>query len=148
METRKLLVKKLSPNAVMPKYASSSAAGADIYACIDEGVAIAPGETALIPTGIALRIPDGYAGFVFARSGLATKNGIAPANKVGVIDSDYRGELMISLYNQSAAEYIVMPGERIAQLVIMPVVTALFEEAGELDVTERGNGGFGSTGSL
>ena len=97
METRKLLVKKLSPNAVMPKYASSSAAGADIYACIDEGVAIAPGETALIPTGIALRIPDGYAGFVFARSGLATKNGIAPANKVGVIDSDYRGELMISL---------------------------------------------------
>lgn len=148
METRKLLVKKLSPNAVMPKYASSSAAGADIYACIDEGVAIAPGETALIPTGIALRIPDGYAGFVFARSGLATKNGIAPANKVGVIDSDYRGELMISLYNQSAAEYTVMPGERIAQLVIMPVVTALFEEAGELDVTERGNGGFGSTGSL
>ena len=148
METRKLLVKKLSPNAVMPKYASSSAAGADIYACIDEGVAIAPGETALIPTGIALRIPDGYAGFVFARSGLATKNGFAPANKVGVIDSDYRGELMISLYNQSAAEYTVMPGERIAQLVIMPVVTALFEEAGELDVTERGNGGFGSTGSL
>lgn len=140
--------KKLCENAVLPKYGTEFAAGADLYACTDaEAVTLAPGETKLIRTGIALEIPAGYAGFVFARSGLASKRGLAPANKVGVIDSDYRGELMVALHNHSGIPQSVENGERIAQLVILPYLAVDFIESDTLDDTERGAGGFGSTGT-
>ncbi|MDD6061715.1 MAG: dUTP diphosphatase [Oscillospiraceae bacterium] len=140
--------KKLCENAVLPKYGTEFAAGADLYACMDaEAVTLAPGETKLIRTGIALEIPAGYAGFVFARSGLASKRGLAPANKVGVIDSDYRGELMVALHNHSGDPQSVENGERIAQLVILPYLAVDFIESDTLDDTERGAGGFGSTGT-
>ena len=140
--------KKLCENAVLPKYGTEFAAGADLYACMDaEAVTLAPGETKLIRTGIALEIPAGYAGFVFARSGLASKRGLAPANKVGVIDSDYRGELMVALHNHSGIPQSVENGERIAQLVILPYLAVDFIESDTLDDTERGAGGFGSTGT-
>lgn len=139
--------KKLCENAVLPKYGTEFAAGADLYACMDaEAVTLAPGETKLIRTGIALEIPAGYAGFVFARSGLACKRGLAPANKVGVIDSDYRGELMVALHNHSGIPQSVENGERIAQMVILPYLAVDFIESDTLDDTERGAGGFGSTG--
>lgn len=139
--------KKLCENAVLPKYGTEFAAGADLYACMDaEAVTLAPGETKLIRTGIALEIPAGYAGFVFARSGLASKRGLAPANKVGVIDSDYRGELMVALHNHSGIPQSVENGERIAQMVILPYLAVDFIESDTLDDTERGAGGFGSTG--
>ena len=140
--------KKLCENAVLPKYGTEFAAGADLYACMDaEAVTLAPGETKLIRTGIALEIPAGYAGFVFARSGLASKRGLAPANKVGVIDSDYRGELMVALHNHSGDPQSVENGERIAQMVILPYLAVDFIESDTLDDTGRGAGGFGSTGT-
>lgn len=140
-------IKKLHDNAVIPTYGSEYAAGADLYACIDEPVSISPGETKLIKTGLAMEIPAGYAGLIYARSGLASKKGLAPANKVGVIDADYRGEVMVALHNHSNLEASIEPQERIAQLVITPYLTAVFEETSELSDTVRGAGGFGSTGS-
>lgn len=143
----KLRFKKLNDRAVIPTYGSACSAGADLYSAEDGDALIPPGAAQLIHTGIACEIPDGYVGLIFARSGLAAKRGLAPSNKVGVIDSDYRGELMISLFNQSDSEQIVEAGERIAQLVIVPYLRAEFEEAAELSDTERGDGGFGSTGT-
>ena len=146
MLTAPVSVKRLDPRAKLPTYGSAAAAGADLYALTDGPVTIAPGQTVLIHTGLALAIPQGYVGLVYARSGLATRQGLAPANKVGVIDADYRGELMVSLYNHSGETRTVECGDRIAQLVIAPYLTARFQEAEELDDTERGKGGFGSTG--
>ena len=139
-------VKKLHPNAVLPTYGSQEAAGADLYACLEETVTIQPGETAWIPTGIALEVPKGCAGLVFARSSLGAKRGLAPANKVGVIDSDYRGEIRVVLLNHSKEAQTVGNGERVAQFVITPVLTPVYEEVEELTDTSRGTGGFGSTG--
>lgn len=145
MSTR-ILIKKLNENAIIPTYATQFSAGADLYVCENESVSIAPGETKLIHTGLSIQIPDGYAGFIYGRSGLATKKGLAPANKVGVIDSDYRGEIMVSLYNQSSCVQTVEVAERIAQLVIAPYVKADFILSEDLTDTKRGCGGFGSTG--
>ncbi len=142
----KIPVKKLRTNAILPTYGSAEAAGADLYACLDAPVEIAPGKTAFIPTGIAMELPRGYAGLAYARSGLACKKDLAPANKVGVIDSDYRGEFMIALHNHGEQVRVIEHGERIAQLVITPVFTPGFTEVSELSLTERGSGGFGSTG--
>ncbi len=139
-------LKKLTPNAKIPTYGSPYSAGADLYSAEEEEITIAPGETRLVHTGIAAEIPEGYVGLIYARSGLATKRGLAPANKVGVIDADYRGEIMVALYNQSAKEQTLEISERIAQLVIAPFLKAEFEEAEELSDTTRGEGGFGSTG--
>ena len=139
--------KKLDPRAKLPTYGSADAAGADLYAVTDGPVTVAPGETVLIHTGLALAIPQGFVGLVYARSGLATKQGLAPANKVGVIDADYRGELMVALHNHSEETRTVEQGDRIAQLVIAPYLTAQFTPQEELDDTQRGEGGFGSTGS-
>ena len=146
MNNMKVNVKKLRDGATLPSYGSKEAAGADLYACTDGAVAIAPGETKFIPTGIALELPLGYAGFIYARSGIACKRGLAPANKVGVIDSDYRGKVMVALHNHSNTEAQIENGERVAQLVVAPYLTVCFEEAEELCDTERGEGGFGSTG--
>ncbi len=143
----KVGIKKLSEKAVIPAYGSEFAAGADLYACIEEDVTIAPHNTAVIPTGIALELPVGYAGLIYARSGLATKKGLAPANKVGVVDCDYRGEVKVALHNHSEDTQTVAVGERVAQLVITPYITAEFIEKAELSDTVRGAGGFGSTGS-
>ena len=140
-------IKKLNKNAVLPSYGSRYAAGADLYACLDGEAEIAPHTTAVIPTGIALELPVGYAGLIYARSGLATKKGLAPANKVGVVDCDYRGEVKVALHNHGETPQTVENGERVAQLVITPYITAQFEEADELSETARGAGGFGSTGS-
>ena len=140
-------IKKLNENAVIPTYGSEYAAGADLYACIDEAVTIEPGETAFIGTGIAMEIPMGYAGFIYARSGLSCKKGLAPANKGGVVDADYRGEITVALYNHASEKRVVEPQERIAQMVIAPFLKVDFEEVNELSDTVRGIGGFGSTGS-
>lgn len=140
-------IKKLKKDAIIPTYGSEYAAGADLYACVEEVVKFAPGETKLIPTGLAMEIPAGYAGLIYARSGLASKKGLAPANKVGVVDADYRGEVMVALHNHSREEAAIEPKERIAQLVITPYLTAHFEEMEELSDTVRGAGGFGSTGT-
>lgn len=140
-------IKKLSEKAILPTYESECAAGADLYACLDGEITINPHETVLIPTGIAMELPQGYAGLIYARSGLATKKGLAPANKVGVIDSDYRGEVKVALHNHSNTPQAVSSGERVAQLVITPYLTAKFVERNELSQTVRGAGGFGSTGS-
>lgn len=137
-------IKKLSEHAVIPTYGTASSAGADLYAALP--VTVLPGETRLVSTGLAMEIPEGYGGFIYARSGLAAKRGLAPANKVGVIDADYRGEIMVALYNQSGIPQSVEAGERIAQLVIAPVYQANFEETDALSDTLRGAGGFGSTG--
>ena len=142
----KIPVKKLKSNAILPTYGSPEAAGADLYACLDAPVVIGPGKTAFIPTGLAMEIPRGYAGLAYARSGLACKQDLAPANKVGVIDSDYRGEFMIALHNHGPQSRTVSHGDRIAQLVITPVYTPGFMEVSELSDTQRGAGGFGSTG--
>ena len=139
-------VKKLKENAIMPTYGSAEAAGADLYACLSTAVTIQPGESAFIPTGLAMELPRGYAGLIYARSGLACKRGLAPANKVGVVDSDYRGEFMIVLHNHGAEPQTIEHGERIAQLVITPVFTPGFVEISELTQTQRAGGGFGSTG--
>lgn len=139
-------VKKLNPAATLPTYGSEYAAGADLYACIDAPVTINPHETKMIQTGLAMEIPAGYAGLIYPRSGMASKRGLAPANKVGVVDPDYRGEFMVALHNHSEVSQTVEPNERIAQLVITPFLTASFEECAELSDTVRGEGGFGSTG--
>ena len=144
----KVRVKKLSPQAVLPQRGTIGAAGADLRALIDEPVTIQPGRTVLLPTGLAFEIPEGYVGLVFARSSLGRKRGLAPANKVGVIDSDYRGEVMVALHNHSDAPQIVEPGERVAQLAIVPFLPAEYEEVEDLSDTERGEGGFGSTGRM
>lgn len=143
----KVGLKKLNDKAVVPAYGSEFAAGADLYACIDGEVTVAPHETVLIPTGIAMELPLGYAGLIYARSGLATKKGLAPANKVGVVDCDYRGEIKVALHNHSNAPQTVSPAERVAQMVITPYLTAEFEVLNELSETVRGAGGFGSTGA-
>lgn len=140
-------IKKLKENATIPTYGSAYAAGADLYACIDNSITIQPQQTILVPTGLAMEIPEGYAGLIYARSGLASKKGLAPANKVGVVDADYRGEVMVALHNHSSVAATIEPNERIAQLVIAPFLTASFEEVNELSDTIRGAGGFGSTGS-
>lgn len=139
-------VKKLKENAILPTYGSAEAAGADLYACLENAIVIQPGETVFVPTGLAMEIPKGYAGLIYARSGLACKRGLAPANKVGVIDSDYRGEFIVVLHNHGATVQEIAHGERIAQLVITPVLTPDFTEVDDLSDTSRATGGFGSTG--
>lgn len=139
-------IKKLKDEAVIPTYGSTFAAGADLYACMDEPMTINPGETQFVKTGIALEIPEGYAGLIYARSGLACKQGLAPANKVGVVDADYRGEIMVALHNHSNESKTIEPKERIAQLVITPFLAANFTEVDTLSDTVRGEDGFGSTG--
>ena len=139
-------VKKLDPRAILPTYGSAQAAGADLYACLDAPVTIEPGETAWVGTGIALEVPAGCAGLIYARSSLGTKRGLAPANKVGVVDSDYRGEIRVVLLNHGKVSQTIEHGERIAQFVITPVLTPVYEEVEELSDTQRGVGGFGSTG--
>jgi dUTP pyrophosphatase len=143
----KIAVKKLNEKAVLPTYGSDFSAGADLYALIEESVEFLPNETKLIPTGLAMEIPVGYAGLIYARSGLASKRGLAPANKVGVIDSDYRGEIMVALHNHSGTTQKIEPQERIAQLVVTPFLKAEFVESETLGETVRGEGGFGSTGT-
>ena len=146
MSNIQIKVKKLKPNAIMPTRGTEYAAGADLYACIDNPIVIAPHETVMIGTGLAMEIPEGYAGLIYPRSGIASKRGLAPANKVGVVDPDYRGEFMMAMHNHSSKPASIEPGERIAQLVITPFLTADFFEADELSDTLRGDGGFGSTG--
>jgi len=148
MLSGKVNFKKLDERAVIPSYGSEFSAGCDLYAVLDDDLVIKSFETVLVKTGLAMEIPVGYAGLIFARSGLASKKGLAPANKVGVVDADYRGEIMVALHNHSNEDRVVAPGERIAQLVIMPFFKAMFEEVDELDETVRGEGGFGSTGSM
>lgn len=131
---------------MLPTYGSTGAAGADLYACLEETVTIPAGETVFIPTGIAMEVPEGCAGLIYARSGLACKKGLAPANKVGVIDSDYRGEILVALHNHSKESRTLQNGERIAQMVITPVLTPAYVEAESLSDTVRSGGGFGSTG--
>ena len=139
-------IKKLRANAVTPTYGSADAAGADLYACLEGGVTIEPGKTVFIPTGLAMEVPRGYAGLIYARSSMGTKRGLAPANKVGVVDSDYRGEVMVALHNHGGEPQRVENGERIAQLLITPVLAPAFEVWDDLSDTDRGTGGFGSTG--
>ena len=139
-------VKKLNDKAIIPTYGSAEAAGADLYACLEEPITVKPGEVAWVGTGIALEVPKGCAGLVYARSGLACKRGLAPANKVGVVDSDYRGEVKVVLFNHGKEAQTIEHGERIAQFVITPVLTPAYEEVSDLDETDRGIGGFGSTG--
>ena len=138
---------KLNKNAIVPTYGTPYAAGADIYTLPGDTIVVNPGETVMIHTGIAMEIPEGTAAFIFARSGIATKRGLAPANKVGVIDSDYRGEIMVPIHNHSATVQEIASGERVAQMVIMPYVKAEFTECDTLEVTERAEKGFGSTGT-
>lgn len=139
-------VKLLRQGAKLPTYGSAGAAGADLYACLGEPVTILPGETVFLPTGIALEVPQGCAGLVYARSGMACKRGLAPANKVGVVDSDYRGEINVVIYNHGSVPQTIKDGERIAQLLITPVLTPDYQVAEELSDTARSGGGFGSTG--
>ena len=139
-------IKKLDERAIVPTYGTDYSAGADLYAVIDGKVEIAPHQTVMLNTGIALEIPEGYCGLIFARSSLGTKRGLAPANKVGVIDADYRGEVRVCLHNHSEVTATVEHGERVAQLAIVPFLKAEFELASELSDTVRGAGGFGSTG--
>ena len=146
MKEEKVRIKKLDENAIIPKYGTDYAAGCDIYALVDDKETIKPGETKLIKTGIAMEVPTGYAALIYARSGLASKKGLAPANKVGVVDSDYRGEIMVALHNHSNEVREIENGERIAQIVIAPYIKAIFEEVDNLDETKRGDNGFGSTG--
>lgn len=147
IQTAPIPVVKLKENAKLPTRGTPYAAGADLYALLDEPMVIEPGQGVLVPTGLALAIPTGYVGLLLARSGLATKQGLAPANKVGVIDSDYRGELMVSLFNHSDQVRTVESGDRVAQLVIVPYLAAGFQETDSLDETGRGAQGFGSTGA-
>ena len=139
-------IKKLDERAIIPTYGTQYSAGADLYALLDGEVEIAPHQTLFVHTGISVEIPEGYCGLVFARSSMGAKRGLAPANKVGVIDADYRGEIMVTLHNHSEKTATVAPGERIAQLAIVPFLKAEFEESTELSDTVRGEGGFGSTG--
>lgn len=147
MNETKLKIKKLDPDAHIPSYGSDYAAGMDLYALAGaDGIVIEPSQTVLVHTGIAMEIPIGLAGFIYARSGLASKKGLAPANKVGVVDCDYRGEVMVALHNHGTVAQKIEKGERIAQMVIAPYFKADIEEAEELSDTVRGEGGFGSTG--
>ncbi|AKC95725.1 dUTP diphosphatase [Sneathia vaginalis] len=139
-------IKRMDKRAILPTYGTKYSAGADLYALLDEDLVIAPSETVLVHTGICMEIPTGLVGLVFARSGLATKKGLAPANKVGVIDSDYRGEIMVPLHNHTKEEKVIKHGERIAQIIFMPYIMEQFDEVDELSETVRGEGGFGSTG--
>ena len=142
-----LSIKRLSDKAVIPQYATAGSAGMDLHACLDEALTIAPGQRVKVPTGLAIALPDpGYAAFLFPRSGLGVKSGITLPNCVGVIDSDYRGEVIVGLVNLSDSPYTVQPGDRIAQMVILPVTQANIHVVEELDDTDRGAGGFGSTG--
>lgn len=143
----KVEIKKLHEKAIIPTYGTEFSAGADIYALLDEPITINPGETVFIHTGIAIAIPEGLVGLNFARSGMAAKRGLAPANKVGVIDSDYRGEVMVALHNHGKEPQIIEHGDRVAQMVFVPYYAADFVLVDELDSTERGEGGFGSTGT-
>lgn len=147
MKEEKVCIKLLNDKAIMPTYGSLDAAGADLYANIDETEALLPHETKFIKTGVAMAIPKGLVGLLFARSGLASKRGLAPANKVGVVDSDYRGEILVALHNQSDIEQSIEPGERIAQMAFIPYVKGNFEVVENLEETIRGDGGFGSTGT-
>lgn len=140
-------IKKLDERAKIPTYGSEFSAGCDLYALIDDNISFLPGETKLISTGLAMEVPQGYAGLIYARSGLATKKGLAPANKVGVVDADYRGEIKVALHNHSANLVTIEPYERIAQFVITPFLKANFILCDELEETQRGAGGFGSTGN-
>ena len=143
----KVQLKKVRENAILPSFGSTDAAGADLCACVEQEIQIPGGETAMVPTGLAMAIPKGYVGLIFARSGLASKRGLAPANKVGVIDADYRGEIFVALHNhQASTAEIIKPGDRIAQIVILPYPEIEYEETEQLPETERGEGGFGSTG--
>ena len=139
-------IKKLNKSAIIPTRGSNQAAGYDLYACVDTPVNILAHCTEKIPTGLAIEIPDGYFGGIFARSGLATKHGLRPSNCCGVVDSDYRGNVIVALHNDTNEEKLIMPGERIAQLVVLPYLPVTFEEVDELTDTERGDSGFGSTG--
>lgn len=142
----KVRLKKLNEKAIIPTYGSEYSAGADLYACIENDIVIEPGKTAFISTGLAMELSEGYVALIYARSGLACKRGLAPANKVGVIDCDYRGEIKVALHNHSDEAQTVSVGERIAQMVVTPYIKCDFEEAAELSDTVRGEGGFGSTG--
>ena len=144
----KVRIKKLSDRAIIPTYGSAGSAGGDLYSAEENEVLIEPSQTVLIGTGLAVEIPDGYVGLVYARSGLATKSGLAPANKVGVIDSDYRGEIKVALHNHSTEPKVIAKGERIAQMVIAPYLKVEYDEVEDLSDTVRGEGGFGSTGKL
>jgi len=139
-------VKCLREGAKLPSYGSVGAAGADLYACLEEDLCIFPGKTVFVPTGIAMEVPPNCAGLIYARSGLACKKGLAPANKVGVIDSDYRGEIMVALYNHGTEAQIITNGDRIAQIIITPVLIPTYQRAETLNETGRGISGFGSTG--
>ncbi|HWP50309.1 MAG TPA: dUTP diphosphatase [Clostridia bacterium] len=141
-----LQIKRVCTQAVLPERATKGSAGLDLRACTNDETCIMPGETTVLPTGLAIALPDGSVGLVFGRSGLGIRHGIVPANAVGVIDADYRGEILVGLTNHSAEPYIIVPGDRIAQLVIVPVLTPPIEEVNDLPETARGEGGFGSTG--
>ena len=147
MKEKNIKIKLLNENAITPTYGSDYAAGADLYACIEEKIEIKPGETVFIGTGVSMAIPEGLGGFLFARSGLGCKKGLAPSNKVGVIDSDYRGEIVIALHNHSKETHEISPNDRIAQIVFMPYVKGNFKVVDDLEKTTRGSGGFGSTGN-
>lgn len=146
MKFNKVRIKKLKPSAVIPTHGSEYSAGYDLHACIDESVIIKPYSTEKIGTGLAMELPNGYFGAIFARSGLATKQGLRPSNCVGVCDSDYRGEYIVALHNDSDEERIVEPNDKIAQLILMEYTIIDFQEVQELSETNRGDGGFGSTG--
>lgn len=142
-------IKKLNFNAIIPTKGSTEAAGNDLYACLEKQMIVIPGTTVKVPTGLAVAIPKGFAGFIYARSGLATKEGLRPSNCVGVVDSDYRGEVIVALHNDSpigTSERIIKHGDRIAQLIVAPYIKVEFEEVLELEDTKRGDGGFGSSG--
>ena len=145
MKLEELKIKKLDEKAIIPTYGTEYSAGADLYALLDEDLEIKPGETVMIGTGLAMAIPTGYVGLIYARSSLGSKKGLAPANKVGVIDSDYRGEIKVPLFNQSKETQIIAKNERIAQIIFTPYLKVNFQETDELDDTTRGTGGFGST---
>ncbi|MGN0317518.1 MAG: dUTP diphosphatase [Lachnospira sp.] len=147
IQSQKVNIKKLNDNATIPTYGTPYAAGADLYSGMDSPVAIVPGATEFIHTGLSMEIPDGLVGLIYARSGMACKKGVAPANKVGVIDSDYRGEIIVALHNHSDQPVTIEPKDRIAQIVFTPYISAAFNEVDELSDTKRGEGGFGSTGT-
>lgn len=145
---QQIKIKRLRENAILPTYGSEKAAGTDLYACTFSDIVIAPHTTAMIPTGLAMELPEGYFGAIFARSGLATKQGLRPANCVGVVDEDYRGEYIVALHNDTDEIQTIQPNERIAQLVLLPYIQCDFIEEDELSETERGSKGFGSSGRL
>ena len=143
----KVRIKKLNENAILPTYGTEFSAGADLYNLPGNDVVVPAHSTVMIHTGLSVEIPEGYCGLIFARSGLASKRGLAPANKVGVVDSDYRGEWMVAIHNHTDSDAKIEGGERVAQMVIVPYIQADFEISDELSDTARGAGGFGSTGT-